>query len=214
MIIRDSCLQPDTRNSLGISGNVLEGQPAPSEPPATFFGNSRSMASAPREPVSLNTGRPAERAYELERTHLQNFAIPTPGFARKLSTRNPHSQAERAYPQNCMVELPRNQVSEMHFDKFRDLSALQCWKTSFKTEVCSCSSFPSDAVLWIKEVEMVEPADDLLTSQSIGGHRCPNFEVLDALIASRSSRTRTSRIWERQRRRCKTDFSADDRLLK
>ena len=31
---------------------------------------------------------------------------------------NPLSHAEGTYPQNCMVEQPRNQVSEVHFDKF------------------------------------------------------------------------------------------------
>ena len=64
-----------------------------------------------------------------------------------------------------MVEQPRNQVSEMHFGKFPDPSTFQFWKTSFKTEVCSCSSFPTHAVLWTKEVEMVESADDLKMSQ-------------------------------------------------
>ena len=39
-------------------------------------------------------------------------------------------------------------------------------------------------MLWIKEVEMVESVDDLKTSQSIGGHRFPNVEMLDAKIAS------------------------------
>ena len=46
MLGRDSCQQPDTRNSFGISGNVLGDQLAPREPPAAFFGNSRSSASA------------------------------------------------------------------------------------------------------------------------------------------------------------------------
>ena len=39
-------------------------------------------------------------------------------------------------------------------------------------------------MLWIKEVEMVDSVDDLNTSQSIGGRRLPNFEMLDAKIAS------------------------------
>ena len=97
-------------------------------------------------------GRPAERANELER-YPQNFAILTPRQARQLSTWNPPSHVEGAYLPNCMVQQPRNQVSEMLFNKFPDPSAFQCWKTSFKTEVCSCSSFPTDAMLWIKEVE-------------------------------------------------------------
>ena len=97
-----------------------------------------------------------------------------------------------------MVEQLRNQVSEMLFDKFPDPSAFQCWKTSFMTEVCSCSSFSTDAMLWIKEVEMVESVDDLKTSQSIGGHRFPNFEMLDANIASALKKIITNSCFKRR----------------
>ena len=54
----------------------------------------------------------------------------------------------------------------------------------FKTEVCTCSQFPTEAMLWIKEVEMVESVDDLKSSRSIRGTPGPNFELLDARIAS------------------------------
>ena len=54
----------------------------------------------------------------------------------------------------------------------------------FKTEVCTCSQFPTEAMLWIKEVEMVESVDDLKSSRSIRGTHGPDFEVLDANIAS------------------------------
>ena len=37
---------------------------------------------------------------------------------------------------------------------------------------------------WIKEVEMVDSVDELITSSSIRGISMPNFEVLDARIAS------------------------------
>ena len=66
MLGRDSSLQPGTRNVHGTSGNVFEDLLAPGEP-AAFSGNSISMASAPCEPVSLTTGRPAAREEELER---------------------------------------------------------------------------------------------------------------------------------------------------
>ena len=59
-----------------------------------------------------------------------------------------------------------------------------CWKIRFKTEVCTCSKFPTEAMLWIKEVEMVDSVDDLKSSSSIRGISMPNFEVLDARIAS------------------------------
>ena len=39
-------------------------------------------------------------------------------------------------------------------------------------------------MLWIKVVEMVESVDDLKSSRSIRGIHGPDFEVLDARIAS------------------------------
>ena len=54
----------------------------------------------------------------------------------------------------------------------------------FKTEVRICSQFPTEAMLWIKEVELVYSVDDLRSSCSVRGIRMPDFEVLDAKIAS------------------------------
>ena len=54
----------------------------------------------------------------------------------------------------------------------------------FKTEACTCPQFLTEAVLWIKEVEMVESVDDLKSSRSIRGTPGPDFELLDAGIAS------------------------------
>ena len=48
----------------------------------------------------------------------------------------------------------------------------------------TCSDFPSDAMLWIKEVEMVDSLDELKSSRSVCGQDFPNFEMLDAKIAS------------------------------
>ena len=63
-----------------------------------------------------------------------------------------------------------------------------CWKITFKTEVCTCSQFPTEAMLWIKEVELVGSVDDLKSSCSVRGIRMPNFEALDAKIASALNR--------------------------
>ena len=43
-------------------------------------------------------------------------------------------------------------------------------------------------MLWIKEVELVDSVDDLKSSCSVRGLRMPNFEVLDARIASALNR--------------------------
>ena len=63
-----------------------------------------------------------------------------------------------------------------------------CWKIRFKTEVCTSSQFPTEAMLWIKEVEMVESVDNLKSSRSIRGTHGPDFELLDAKIASALNR--------------------------
>ena len=41
---------------------------------------------------------------------------------------------------------------------------------------------------WINELEMVDPVDDLKSSLSVRGIRVPDFEVLDAKIASALNR--------------------------
>ena len=74
------------------------------------------------------------------------------------------------------------------FDKFPNPATLACWKIRFKTEVCSCSQFPTEAMHWIKEVEMVESVDDLKSSCSVKGTPSPDFELLDARIASALNR--------------------------
>ena len=68
-------------------------------------------------------------------------------FARKFSAWNPPHHAGGTYPQNCMIENPRSQISDLHFDKFLDTSGFQCWKTNFQTEVCSCSGCVTLAML-------------------------------------------------------------------
>ena len=63
-----------------------------------------------------------------------------------------------------------------------------CGKIGFKTEVCTCSQFPTEAMLWIKEVEMVHSVNEIRSSSSTRGISMPNFEVLDARIASALNR--------------------------
>ena len=82
------------------------------------------------------------------------------------------------------ADQQRLQISDLHFDKFPTPATFACWKIRFKTEVCTCSQFPTEAMQWIKEVELVDSVDELRTSSSIRGISMPNFEVLDARIAS------------------------------
>ena len=67
---------------------------------------------------------------------------------------------------------------------------------------------------WIKEVEMVDSVDDLKSSLSIRGISMPNFEVLDARIASALNRIiHHSHLEKNKRPRSRTVSFAADRLL-
>ena len=54
----------------------------------------------------------------------------------------------------------------------------------FKNQVTTCSDFPWEAMVWIKEVKMVDSVDELKSLRSIEGRDFTNFEVLDAKVAS------------------------------
>ena len=88
------------------------------------------------------------------------------------------------FPQNPMVGQQRQQISELQFAKFPNPQSFLLWKIRFKNQVTTCSDFPSDAMLWIGEVEMVDSREELKSSRSVSGQNFPNFEMLDAKIAS------------------------------
>ena len=89
---------------------------------------------------------------------------------------------------NYGVDQQRLQISDLHFDKFPTPATFACWKLRFKIEVCTCLQFLTEAMLWIKGVELVDSVDDLQSSSSTRGIQMPNFEVLDARIASALNR--------------------------
>ena len=88
------------------------------------------------------------------------------------------------YSKDYGADQQRLQISDLHSDKFPTPVTFACWKIRFKTEVCTCSQFPTEAMQWIKEVELVDSVDELRSSSSTRGISMPNFEVLDARIAS------------------------------
>ena len=89
---------------------------------------------------------------------------------------------------NYGADQQRLQISDLHFDKFSTSGTFACWKIRFKTEVCTCSQFLTEAMLWINELELVDSVDDLKFSCSERGFQMPNFEVLYAKIASALNR--------------------------
>ena len=105
-----------------------------------------------------------------------------PTFARRPLTMSPFIPVE--FPQNSIVGQQRQQILELPFDKFSTPQSFSCWKYDSKYQVTTCSDFPSEAMIWIKEVEMVVSLDELESSRSFAGKNLPNFKLLDAKIAS------------------------------
>ena len=71
------------------------------------------------------------------------------------SAKNSIILSEGDSSKNNGADQQRLQISDLHFDKFLTPATFACLKIRFKTEVCICSQFPLDAMLWIKEVDEV-----------------------------------------------------------
>ena len=100
----------------------------------------------------------------------QNYGtIPMPMFASRPLTTSSENLVD--IPQNYVVGQQRQQVSELQFDKFPNPPSFLVWKIRFKNQVTTCSDCPSEALLWIKEVEMVDSLDELKSSRSVYGKR-------------------------------------------
>ena len=161
---------PSIWDTHGISGNV--------------FANPTTSSSAPY-PQESNPW--VSNVSEHTSPHVMSESQ-TPLRIRDASARNSVVFSEGGFSINYGADQQRLQISDPHFYKFPTPATFGCWKIRFKTEVCTCSQFPTEAMLWIKEVEMVDSGDDLKSSRSIRGIQMPNFEVLDAKIASALNR--------------------------
>ena len=165
---------PDIWDTYGFSGNV--------------FANPTASSSAPypqgSNPWSSNV---SEHTSPHVMSESQTPAL-DPSCQSGPSARNSVVPCEGGFSKNYGADQQRLQNSDPHFDKFPTPATFACWKIRFMTEVCTCSQFPTEAMLWIKEVELVDSVDDLKSSCSVIGIHIPNFELLDAKIASALNR--------------------------
>ena len=136
-------------------------------------------SAAIEEPLHTSTAEKSERPEQNQDLRCQS------GPSAKNSVIFSGGDSSKNYG----ADQQRLQISDLHFDKSLTPATLACWKIRFKTEVCTCSQFPMEAMHWIREVELVDSVDELRSSSSTRGISMPNFEVLDARIASALNNT-------------------------
>ena len=163
---------PSIWDTHGISGNVFANPHASSSAP--YPQELHQWNSSSEEPLRSSTVEKSERQEQDQDLRCQS------GPSAKNSVLFSGGDPSKNYG----ADQQRLQISDLHFDKIPTPATFACWKIRFKTEVCSCSQFPTEAMQWIKEVEMVDSVDDLESSSSTRGISMLNFEVLDARIAS------------------------------
>ena len=156
----------------GTSGNVFANPHASSSAP--YPQELNPWGTTIEEPLHMSTAEKSERPEQNQDQRCQS------GPSAKDSVIFSGGDSSKNYG----ADQQRLQILDLHFDKFPTPATFACWKIRFKTEVCTCSQFPTEAMQWIKEVEMVDSVDDLMSSSSIRGIQMPNFELLDARIAS------------------------------
>ena len=164
---------PNIWDTSGISGNVFANPQASSSAPYPQELNS-TWKKTTEEPIHMSiaekSGRPKQDS------DLRCQSGPSAGNSVLFSGGDSSK--------NSGADQQRLQISDLHFDKFPTPATFSCWKIRFKTEVCTCSQFPTEAMQWIKEVELADSVDELRSSSSIRSIPMPDFEVLDARIAS------------------------------
>ena len=147
----------------------------------TFLVIHFSACDSPRDFLQRNSSDNVQRNREAVPLDLQakvktsltsedgkNYGtLPMPMCASRLLTTN----------STIRVELPQNSVqqkSDLQFDKFSQSIIILVWKTRFKTLASNGSDFPSEAVLRIKEVNVVDSLDGLESSRSVYGNLSKN----------------------------------------
>ena len=141
---------PDIWDTPGISGNVFANPHASSTAP--YPQELNPWETTVEEPLHMSTAEKSD-----ERPEQNQDLRCQCGPSAKYSVIFSGGDSSKNYG----ADQQRLQISDLHFDKFPTPATFACWKIRFKTEVCTCSQFPTEAMQWIKEVELVDSVDDL-----------------------------------------------------
>ena len=151
---------PSIWDTHGISGNVFATPTASSS--ALYPQELNPWSSGRVETIRSSTAEKNENQTPVQDQRCQSGP----------SGRTSVIPSEEDFSKNYGADQQRLQISDPHCDKFTTPATFACWKIRFKTEVCICSQFPTEAMHWIKEVEMVDSVDDLMSSSSFREFKC------------------------------------------
>ena len=148
MLSRDKRLPLDTWNQSGLQENVFGNQFSTFDSPRNHpqriqFDNEQRDREAVTEAGRMKT-------IHTSKDRLNQGTIPKLKFARRPSTMGSIIPVE--LPQDNMVGHQKQQISELQLVKFPYPQSFLVWTIRFTNQVTTCSDFPSDAMLWIKEV--------------------------------------------------------------
>ena len=133
---------PNIRDTSGTSGNVFAHPQASSSAPYPQELNSTWRKTIEKNQFTCLQQRKVEDQNEIK---IWDASL----------DRHPQIQSSSVEETilRIMVQTNNDWGSDLHFDKFPTPATFACWKIRFKTEVFTCSHFPTEAMQWIKEVE-------------------------------------------------------------
>ena len=126
---------PNIWDTSGISGNVFAHPQTSSSAPYPQELNS-TWKKTIEEPIHMSTAEKSGRPERDQDLRCQS------GPSAKDSV----IFSGGDYSKNYGADQQRLQISDLHFDKFPTPATFACWKIRFKTEVCTCSKFPTEAM--------------------------------------------------------------------
>ena len=128
---------PKIWDTPGISGNVFANPHASSSAP--YPQELNPWGTTIEEPRHMSTAEKSERPERNRDLRCQS------GPSAKDSV----IFSGGDYSKNYGADQQRLQISDLHFDKFPTPATFACWKIRFKTDVCTCSQFPAEAMQWM-----------------------------------------------------------------
>ena len=101
----------------------------------------------------------------------------------------------------CMMDYLRIHITEWNLAKIPDSMECQSWKINFRTEVCLRTADPQITLHWIKERQIVGRTD------------FPDFDLLDALIASALKKLLNTQSKFPEKSKCRRAASSEFRPI-